>query len=174
MRRPLRIVLITSCCFIAVITAASLAGIRINTTSSYPRGIYRMTNDPIEKGSLVIFCPPDNAAIRQAYERGYIGAGFCPGGYEYMIKKIMAAKNDHVQISVVGVSVNGALLPNSKPMDADLEGRQLLHINTDIATLDDHSVLLMSDYNPKSFDARYFGLVDKSQIISTINPLWIW
>ena len=174
MRRSLKIALTTGGCFTALVVAAILAGVRINTTASYPLGVYLMTNAPIEKGSLVIFCPANNAAFHLARERGYIGAGFCPDGYGYMIKKILAAKSDRVEISAVGVSVNGKLLSNSKPMDNDSEGKALPHIEVNIDALDEHTVLLMSDYNPKSFDARYFGLVDKSNIISAIRPVWTW
>lgn len=174
MKRPLKIILTMACCLTVLIVAAIFAGVRINNTGSYPRGIYWMTNAPIEKGALVIFCPTDSPAFSMARERGYIGAGFCSGRYGYMIKKILAATNDRVKMSAQGVIVNGLLLPNSKPMDTDLEGRPLTHIEADIAALDDHSVLLMSDYSPKSFDARYFGLVDKSKIISVIRPVWTW
>ena len=174
MSRAVKIALTVAACFTALASLAIFCGVRINTTPSYPVGVYLMTNDAIEKGALVIFCPPDNTAFRMARERGYIGAGFCPGGYGYMIKKIMAAQNDHVEISAAGVSVNGSELPNSKPMDTDSEGKSLPHITADIGHLDGHTVLLMSDYNPKSFDARYFGLVSKANIISTIRPLWVW
>jgi conjugative transfer signal peptidase TraF len=161
-------------CLTVVAITASLVGIRINSTGSYPRGIYWMTNAPITKGSLVIFCPADTAVFRQAKERGYIGAGFCPGGTGYMIKKILAAANDRVEMTNIGVFVNGALLPNSKSMDTDLEGRPLSPVKADIKALDDRSVLLMSDYSPKSFDARYFGLMDRAQIISMVRPVWVW
>ena len=174
MRKPLKIILTTGSCFIALVVVAIVSGVRINTTTSYPLGIYLMADDPIAKGALVIFCPTDNAAFRAARERGYIGAGFCPDGYGYMIKKILAAENDRVEITTAGVSVNGMLLPNSTPMNSDSEGKPLPHIEMNIASLDDHSVLLMSDYNPKSFDARYFGLVDRSNIISAIRPVWTW
>jgi len=79
-----------------------------------------------------------------------------------------------VEMSASGVFVNGVLMLNSKPMDTDLEGRPLNHIEADIPALDDHTVLLMSDYSPKSFDARYFGLMDKANVISTVCPLWTW
>jgi conjugative transfer signal peptidase TraF len=174
MNKAMKITLTAGGSFIALIVVAIVSGVRINTTPSYPLGIYLMTDDPIVKGALVIFCPTDNAAFRAARERGYIGAGFCPDGYGYMIKKILAVRNDEVKISAAGVLVNGALLPNSKPMDTDLEGLPLPQIKMAVASLDDHSVLLMSDYNPKSFDARYFGLVDRSNIISAIRPVWTW
>lgn len=174
MKRNIGIILITICCLAALLEAAKIYGIRINTTTSYPVGVYLLTNEPIEKGSLVIFCPENNSALRQARERGYIGAGFCPDGYGYMIKKLLASKNDKVEISSLGVFVNGKLLANSKPMATDSEGQPLPHLEYNIPALDDNSVLLMSDYNPKSFDARYFGVIDKSSIISAIQPIWTW
>ncbi len=164
----------TGCFLMALIASAQLAGIRINTTHSYPPGLYIKTHDPIEKGALVIFCPPDTPPFREARARGYIGSGFCPGGYEYMIKKILAASSDHVVISPEGVAVNGVLLPNSKPMDVDLDGRPLPQLTVDIQALDADSVLLMSDYSAQSFDARYFGVVDKSTVISAMRPVWVW
>jgi conjugative transfer signal peptidase TraF len=167
-------IVMTGCFLLALIASAQHAGIRINTTHSYPPGLYIKTHDPIKKGALVIFCPPDTKAFQEARARGYIGPGFCPGGYEYMIKKILAAPGDHVTISDLGVTVNGTLLPNSKPMDVDLEGRPLPHLTVDIPALDVNSVLLMSDYSAKSFDARYFGVADRAMVISTVRPLWVW
>jgi conjugative transfer signal peptidase TraF len=61
-----------------------------------------------------------------AKERGYIGAGFCTGGYGYMMKRVLAAKDDAVTPSADdGVRVNGELLPLSKPIKADKAGRPL-------------------------------------------------
>ncbi len=173
-RKKHKAVLIGAGVFVSLILSAQLAGIRINTTHSYPPGLYIKTPAPITKGTLVIFCPIDTAAFRTARARGYIGAGFCPGGYGYMIKKILAAQGDHVTISSHGVTVNGTLLPNSKPMDVDLEGRPLPQLTVDIPALDADSVLLMSDYSAQSFDARYFGVVDRTTVISTVQPLWLW
>jgi len=35
-------------------------------------------------------------------------------------------------------------------------------------------VLLMSDYNPASFDSRYFGPLQTTTIESVIKPLLTW
>jgi conjugative transfer signal peptidase TraF len=173
MGRASKLTLTVGSCLAAFAITAWLAGIRINTTGSYPMGVYQMVDAPIEKGSLVIFCPADNPIFRLAKQRSYIPTGFCPGGYGYLIKKISGIEGDHVKFSAQGVTVNGKLLPNSAPMDEDLNGQNLTHIEIDMV-LDDHSTLLMSDYSPKSFDARYFGLTDKSHIISVVRPLWMW
>ena len=47
------------------------------------------------------------------------------------------------------------------------------HYETD-CTLKDNQVLLMSDYNPLSFDGRYFGPINRAQIRSVIRPVLTW
>lgn len=149
-----------------------LCGFRFNITDSYPEGLYLKTNNALEKGALVILCPEDTDLMRLARQRGYIESGFCPGGHGYMIKKIVATGADKVRITKHGVFINGSLLPNSTPKTSDKSGRPLPQVKGGELTLDDNSVLLMSDYSPNSFDGRYFGITAKKQIISTIRPVW--
>ena len=61
--------------------AGYIAGARINTTQSIPVGLYWTSGLPITKGAYVLFCPPEANVFAVAKARGYIGAGFCPGGY---------------------------------------------------------------------------------------------
>ena len=158
----------------AVVIGSVLTGARINTTASYPVGVYWEVDAPLEKGALVIFCPPKTAVFDEAKARGYIGAGFCPGGYGLMIKKILAGHADPVSVSAEGVRVDGELVPNSKPFNADKAGRPMPHYPAGSYTLGKGQVLLMSDHSPLSFDARYFGPVDQSQIRSVIRPVLTW
>ena len=151
---------------------ATWSGIRFNYTHSYPIGFYKLTGAPLQKGALVIFCPMDTAPFNMAVARGYIGVGFCPGGASYMIKHIAAVQGDRVAITPEGVYVNDEILPNSRPMKTDSDHAPLPILHMAVSTLDAHSLLLMSDYSPKSFDARYFGLVDRSIVISAVEPLW--
>lgn len=46
-----------------------------------------MTDETAGEGALVIACPPDVDAVAEGFRCGFIGAGFCPGGYGYVIKK---------------------------------------------------------------------------------------
>jgi len=162
---------------VAVLTVfgvAGAAGFRVNTTPSVPVGLYRITDDPLAKGRLVIFCPPESAVFDEALRRGYLGAGFCPGGYGLLIKKIVAAAGDRVSISDQGVTINGRAVPHSAPMVADPSGRPLPAYRVEHLTLTERQVLLLSDFSPRSFDARYFGAIDRRQVRGVLTPLFTW
>ena len=63
----------------------------------------------------MLACPPPVAAVAEGKRRGYLGAGFCPGGTIHIIKKIVATAGDRVAITGQGVTVNGELMPDSTP-----------------------------------------------------------
>ena len=150
------------------------AGARINTTKSIPPGLYWTISKPVEKGDYVMFCPPPLGVFDTAKERGYIPAGFCPGHYGYMMKRVLAAKDDAVDIGDEGVRVNGSLLPDSELRKADKGGRPLPRYQDNSYTLNETQVLLMADANPLSFDSRYFGPINRSQIKDVIFPVITW
>ncbi|EOS1694668.1 conjugative transfer signal peptidase TraF [Escherichia coli] len=153
---------------------AYLAGAKVNTTKSIPVGLYWKSNASVEKGAYVMFCPPQVGVFSDAKERGYIAGGFCPGDYGYMMKRVLAAKGDEVAITDAGVRVNGELLPHSALIKADPSGRPLPRYQSDSYTLGTAEVLLMSDVSDTSFDGRYFGPVNRSQIITVIRPVLTW
>ena len=153
---------------------AYASGARINSTRSIPVGVYWLSSDPVVKGAYVIFCPPQTGVFDEAKARGYIGAGFCPGEYGYLMKRVLAAKNDAVSITAEGVRVNGELLPLSTPIEADSAGRPLPRFQSDRFTLSGSELLLMSDVSGISFDGRYFGPIDRSQIKGVIRPVFTW
>ena len=121
-----------------------------------------------------MFCPPQGRAVTEARSRGYIGAGFCPGGFGYLMKRVTASENDVIIIDGEGVRVNGALLPFSIPLSRDAHGRDLPTYRTSASRLNGHQLLLMADANPLSFDGRYFGPVPRSSIKSVITPVLTW
>lgn len=144
----------------------------VNTTASYPRGLYRNTFKQPKKGDFVVFCPAKNPVSDMALERGYISCGLCPGGYGLLIKRVMAEKTDHVEFTASGIIVNGELIKNTKPLMQDYNGRPMPQI-TGSFVLSEDDLLLASDYNPFSFDARYYGLSKKGQVQKTIKPVFL-
>jgi conjugative transfer signal peptidase TraF len=153
---------------------AHLAGAKVNTTTSIPVGLYWESAKPAERNDYVIFCPPQAPVFDDAKERGYIGAGFCPGGYGYLMKRVLAVKNDRVSVTDVGVRVNEQLLPRSARRVLDGDGRAMPRYHAAPFTLADSEMLVMGDGNSNSFDARYFGPIPRSQIRSVIRPVFTW
>ena len=149
-------------------------GARVNTSKSIPLGLYWTSDQPAEKGAYVLFCPPQVSVIAEAKHRGYLASGFCPGHYGYMMKKILAAKGDIVTTSDAGVRVNGVLLPFSALLVKDRAGRPLPRYQSTNFVINNADVLLMSDVSGTSFDARYFGPVNRSHIKTVIVPLVTW
>jgi conjugative transfer signal peptidase TraF len=152
---------------------AYATGARVNATHSIPLGLYWLTDRPIEKGEYVIFCPPKNDVFDEAKRRGYFKAGFCPGEYRYLMKKVLAVKHDKVSVTDEGVHVNGELLPFSAPLKADSAGRALPLLRAEYE-LAETELLLMTDVSQKSFDSRYFGPIQRSQILGVIRPIFTW
>jgi conjugative transfer signal peptidase TraF len=162
---------------VAVLTlgfACYVTGARVNTTKSIPLGLYWTSSAPLEKGAYVIFCPPNASVFDEAKERGYIAAGFCAGHYGYIIKRILAGKDDVVVVTDEGVRVNGRLLSLSAPFKTDKAGRPMPRYQSNAFTLGASEVLLMSDVSGISFDGRYFGPLSRSQIKSVIRPVLTW
>jgi conjugative transfer signal peptidase TraF len=154
--------------------ACQAAGARINTSKSIPVGLYWTTDAPMAKGAYVLFCPPQDETFRQARERGYIGAGFCPGDHGYLMKRVAATEHDTVTVTDEGVRVNGELLPWSAPRASDMAGRPLPRYRANDYVLSADEVLLMSDVSATSFDSRYFGPVGRSQLRTAIAPVITW
>lgn len=151
---------------------AYLAGARFNRTGSAPLGIYWISSTPVTRGDYVAFCPPESEIFNIAKKRGYIAQGLCESGYGWLLKRVLAAKGDAVLIDSTGVYVNGQKVPHSVPLHADLGGRPLPQLQVDVPVLPDSALLLMSTSSDISFDARYFGLSDDSQVVTVLRPVW--
>jgi conjugative transfer signal peptidase TraF len=158
--------------------SAYLCGARINRTHSLPKGLYWAVGKTPERGDIVTFWPDDSEPFRMARERGYIIPGRHndrgAGGYDLMLKKLLAVPGDVVSITDTGVIVNGALVPNTRPLRSDNIGDPLPVLRLENYRLLDNEALFLSDHLPRSFDARYFGMQDMRQIVEVVKPIWTW
>lgn len=166
--------LATVASMLGLVGLLGLAGARVNTSKSIALGLYWTSDRPVQKGEYVLLCPPTVGVIEEARRRGYLAGGFCPGGYGYLMKRILAAGGDAVTVNANGVRVNGLLLPHSAPLLADRAGRPMPRFQADRYVLGASEVLLMSDVSSTSFDGRYFGPVGRAQIKSVIVPVLTW
>jgi conjugative transfer signal peptidase TraF len=145
-------------------------GIRINITSSLPRGFYVVGQSPA--ADLVEFCPEGDAA-RISLERGYrTPGGSCPDGGSPLLKPIAAVSSDHVEVTSDGIKVNGKLIPNSAAHPTDHCGRALKRWPDGQYIVPAGSLWVVSDFNAWSFDSRYFGPIRCTLVRHRLRPLW--
>ena len=160
---------------LGALAAAHAAGLNVNVTPSMPIGLWRVTpaGRTLEKGDIVSVCLPDGDALRLALQRGYTAAGSCPGGAEPLIKPIAAIGGDSVVISETGISVNGAVVPNTAPLTADEAGRPLGPTPPGSYHVARGELWLLSGHDRRSFDSRYFGPVSIANVQGIARPLWV-
>ncbi len=170
-RRAVLMGMLISAALLTVLGAAQLAGVRINTSNSIPKGVYWLTNRPVAVGEYVIFCPPNTRIFQEARARGYIQPGFCHGGFGHMMKHVAAIAGDTVSTMGSGVWVNGVRLPYSHAYALDGHGRSLPSWISNHYTLKRSELLLMTDQSARSFDARYFGVLNQTHVQAVIRPL---
>lgn len=152
----------------AVAAAFESGGVRVNASASLPIGLYRITSDTTAR--LVEFCPSEPYASLSA-NRAYRGKGNCSDGAEPLMKPIVAVSGDVVDVSSYGVAVNGRLLPNSAPILVDTKGRPLQHWRFGRYRVLPGTAWVISSFNKRSFDSRYFGPVPIATIRYHLRPL---
>ncbi len=165
--------LITAAAAIAISAIAiHSAGYRLNLTPSYTQGIWQLTDSPMKTGTMVMPCPPNTELFQQARENNYIGYGTCPGNLQPMLKRIAATAGDHIEVTTT-IAINGNRQPNSQIHLYDHSGNPMPQQATP-GIIADGQIFVLSDYNHRSFDSRYFGAIPAAQVVSAIQPIFTW
>jgi conjugative transfer signal peptidase TraF len=146
---------------VATFQLSGALGLRINTSPSLPVGLYITTADA--GANLVEFCPVEPFATLSIV-RGYRDSGTCRDGAAPLLKPVVAKSGDVVEVSARGISVNGALLPNTVPLATDTKGRRLEPWPSGRYVVDPGTIWVASSYHPRSFDSRYFGPLSTAAI----------
>ncbi|MGY2803639.1 conjugative transfer signal peptidase TraF [Bradyrhizobium sp. USDA 4524] len=155
---------------VAAFTGAGwCAGLRINMTPSYPRGLWRI--EPLDReaavGDLVFICPPDTAEFERAFARGYLRRGLCAGGLSPLIKTVAAIGGQRLDVAD-HVSIDGRPLPDSDVRHTDAAGRPLAPFAGGVIPAGE--LYLHSDF-AGSYDSRYFGPIPSSGILGLARPV---
>lgn len=165
-----RVPLVAVGLFLAVYFGPRLAGLRINTTASMPRGLYRVVEGELRRGATVAACLPVEIA-RFGMERHYLGPGTCPGGAEPVVKRVAAVAGDVVEVTAEGVFVDHVVLPRSRPLAEDRGGRPLQRFAPGLHRLATAEVWLYSPHEARSWDSRYFGPVPATNVLHVVAPV---
>jgi conjugative transfer signal peptidase TraF len=162
--------------FAALVFCGHGMGLRINESPSLPIGIWRVSplDRELQRGDIVSFCPPDTPTFREARGRGYVGKGLCEGGYEPLLKPVVAIASDRITQTNEGISINGRLIANSKSLNRDGSGRALPSPVASNLVVAGGEVWVISSYNSLSFDSRYFGPVPISGIEGLARPVFVF
>ena len=154
----------------ALAVTAWALGVRVNYTSSLPRGLYvasAFDPDHADMGQVVAACPSAEAA---AALEPYLANGPCPGGVVELGKPLAGLPGDTVVVDSAGVRVGGTSLPNSAPLFRDRAGNPL-RPRLGRHVLGQGEYWLHSGRVPTSVDSRYAGPV--SDVRGTLRPIWV-
>ena len=165
-----RVPLFAVAAFTLAYVVPQLAGLRINTTRSMPRGLYHSVGETVTRGAWVSVCLPAEIA-RFGVGRGYLGAGTCADGTEPVLKVVAAVAGDVVQVTGDGVVVNGELLAHSRPLERDRGGRLLVAYSAGARSLASGELWLHSPFEDRSWDSRYFGPIPTGCVADVVAPL---
>ena len=150
-------------------------GFRINLTGSIPVGLYReqaIKSDAVVRGAVVLAClPREVAAFARA--RGYVPRGDCPGGAMAVGKIVLAIAGDTVAVTDAGLRVNGALIPDTRPLGRDRHGRPLPHLAT-VRYAVAPGTLWLGSRSSFGFDSRYFGAMPLNAVRAALRRVWSW
>ena len=135
-----------------------------NASASAPVGLYRVVHQrSYARGDLVLAKPSPSVA-RLAARRGYLPAGVP------LVKRIVSTAGNTVCARGGDIIVEGQFA--AKRLSADSKGR-LLPGWSGCRTLHQDEVFLLMKGVRASFDGRYFGPMNISQIIGRLEPLWV-
>ncbi len=145
------------------------SGLRLNLTPSLPLGVYRLTDDPVERGTLVAVCLPVDVAD-DGRRRGYLPPGSCPGAAAPVLKRVGAVGGDVVTVDTGGVHVDGRWLQPPAPR-RDRRGRPLVSWPPGVHVLADGELWLFTP-EVASWDSRYYGPVGEASVVGAVLPLF--
>lgn len=159
---------LTSICALVSVTGLMLASTNktptkliYNASESAPIGFYWLDQKQVGYGDYVAVSVPE--AVRMlAYRRGYLPPDVP------LIKHVVGITGDKICRQNEQVFINGK--PVSVALKQDSQGRRLPRWQG-CFTLSKRQVFLLQDH-PQSFDGRYFGVVERSQIIGRATKLW--
>jgi conjugative transfer signal peptidase TraF len=145
----------------------------INTSPSIPLGLYTIhqITAPLKQDDLVVVC------LAKSYQdfgmsRGYIHAGIRCKGSAPLLKLIIAVPGDNVVLTNQEIIINNKIFQYST-QKLDSKQRSLPswprgnYRNT-------RGYWLIGTNDQHSWDSRYYGPIDRNQIIFLIKHLWVF
>ena len=146
-------------------------GIYFNFFSgSMPLGFYQKISSAPTEGAIAATCLTPQI-VQEGLDRGYLSKGVCNTGIRPLIKHVLGRAGDIIAVKRGILTINGIAYPDYPVWNHDSQGRLLRRFYSDDGyTLKEGEYLLLSNYNEKSWDSRYYAGVP---IEFVLKPLWI-
>lgn len=151
--------------------AAKSGLVVFNWTGSEPRGLYWLKHGHTSDRDLVLVCLTKGQEFPAIVAGLDPGRGSCPSGFQPILKHLYVASLQHpVEFDQFGFKVDGQRLHNTQPL---LHGRFGVTFPRLASGRYTGGLFVISDYNARSYDSRYFGAVSQDQIISFAVPVLV-
>lgn len=155
--------------FIAFLVLLFFAGkfVKINTTESMPRGIYLVDNnvDKIQRGDMIVFDYQSCCRI----------ADPTTPDAKYFLKIVLGLPGDKIKHldkdTIKIISKKGNSIKKLHLVERSRGGYKLPKVKEGVIPPDYYFVYTEEK---KSFDSRYYGLINKEYIKAKATPLWIY
>lgn len=142
-----------------------------NITDSLPPGIYYLDSQKsLKRNNLIVFCPILDDQIVNKFSFVDNSSRFlrsCDSHVIPFLKPIAAVEGDTVKVT------DGELFINDHKYADIAKSSALPHVKPGTYQVAKDTVWVISQYNPRSFDSRYFGPIHLSQVFTNAKPLFI-
>lgn len=160
-----KIFFFSSITIIAALFLAWSQGFRFVSERSMPRGIYKIVGEAVEVNEPVIIKLPKYWSD-YALARNYVPSNKNKTAERNAVKWLVAKEGDRVAIDAEGISVNGEILPMTKQLLQDSQGREMPSLIMAGRVLEAGEYIVVSHLHAKGFDSRYYGIISQSHIVS--------
>ena len=164
-RLVVRAAMIGTGCAALLLTTATPPTPRLlwNASASAPIGLYAVSpSGAVDVGDMVVAWPPASVGAMAA-TRHYVPRGVP------LVKRIAAGPGDRICASGPSIAIDGRVAVSR--LATDRRGRPLPWWSGCWSLRDHQYLLLMADVRD-SFDGRYFGITNGSDIIGRARLLW--
>lgn len=134
-----------------------------NASASVPVGLYRIERDTQPKVGELVSVRPSSALAHYMDARRYVEAGVL------LVKPIAAVNGATVCRRGLSVTIDNRAVATALPHDR--LGRSL-PVWSGCRRLGANDLFLVAPAHKDSFDSRYFGPIERRQIVGRAVPLW--
>lgn len=155
---------------LVVVSMVAYNKLLINISPSLKEGLYIKISGDLHRGDTVSFCLHE-PYMSIALKNGYIAKGIRCHGSDPLLKKIVAIPGDHVILSDNSIIINGITYAYKTLYYSN---NQLIKVYPRGDYPNTSGYWLIGTNAINSWDSRYWGPINKNQIIAKVKPLMTW